>query len=144
MADSLAVYDSVDRHMADADAVDKAALAPGIFLAWCVNLGLESRELNEQHERAVLRLRYREITGSEFLVAACGGVLDASALGENGRRFADNHYEAYLDALREFAPGGEIYSLEDDWNLYDRMAAVLTRRYMGRQAPSTPWWKFWK
>lgn len=123
------IVDAVGRRMADGCAVDEAAALPGLFLAWCVNMGLHHPALVEREPRAVLRLKYREITGGEFLVAACGGTLDDQALSAAGLAFARTHYRDF-----ERVAG----RVEDGWSHYDRLVPWLMERHMGRKAPRVP------
>ena len=82
--------------------------------------------------------------GSELLVSACGGTLSSENLNGGGCAFTDRYYASYLDDFRdtfEVSP----YEVEDDWLHYDKIAAVLTERYMNRGVDKgTSWWKFWK
>ena len=117
----------------------------GMYIAWCANLQLVSRLLVEESEQLLLRVRYREATGSELLVAGCAGELHTRWLSEAGRRFTDEYYPQYAT---DFASvfGGDPYDVKDDWAHYDEIAAVLTRAYMhgaGRHARGRKWWKFW-
>ena len=140
------VYDDLDRHLAEAGSIERAAVPMGMYLAWCANLQLVSRRLIEEAEQLLLRVRYREITGSELLVAGCGGELHSRWLSEDGQRFTDAYYPQYL---ADFASvfGGDVYDVKDDWAHYDEIAAVLTKRYMvdaGKSRRGGKWWKFWK
>lgn len=121
----------------------------GMYIAWCANLQLVSQRLVEESGQLLLRVRYREVTGSELLVAGCAGELHSRWLSEAGRRFTDAYYPQYL---ADFAAvfGGDAYDVKDDWAHYDQIAAVLTRAYMrgaGRHglggARGRKWWKFW-
>ena len=111
------IYDDLDRHLPVAGAIERAAVPLGMYLAWCVNLQLTGRTLEDEAGSMLLRLRYREKTGSELLLAVCGGVLDA-------------------------------VDVEDDWDHYDRLAPLLTRRYLGEgrgtDRRGRRWWKFWR
>ncbi|MDH3641243.1 MAG: hypothetical protein OES38_04060 [Gammaproteobacteria bacterium] len=147
------VYDDLDRHLPEAGSIERAAVPMGMYLAWCANLQLVSQRLTEQAEQLLLRVRYREVTGSELLVAGCAGELHSRWLNAEGCRFTDEYYAQYL---ADFASvfGGDIYGVKDDWAHYDEIAAVLTRHYMhgtgrrsaGRSAGrggERKWWKFW-
>ena len=48
----------------------------------------------------MLRVRYREVTGSELLIAGGAGRLDDTHLNEEGQRFTAAFYPAYLDDFR--------------------------------------------
>ena len=134
------IVDAVARRMERGCAVDEAAALPGLFVAWCVNMGLIDPALAEREARAVLRLKYREITGGEFLVAACGGRLDDKALTPAGLAFARAHYEDFERAASERLDG----PLEDGWRHYDCLAPWLMERYMGRppKRPRLAWRPF--
>lgn len=140
------IYDDLDRHLAAAGSMDRAAVPMGMYLAWCTNLQLVSRRLVEEAEQLLLRVRYREVTGSELLVAGCAGELHSRWLSEDGRRFTDAYYPQYL-ADFELVFGGDVYDVKDDWAHYDRIAVVLTKRYMHaaaqRHGRGRKWWKFW-
>ena len=129
------IIDDVARQLSAAQAdgcgssFERAAAIPGMFLTWCVNLGLISDELARREESRILRLKYRDITGGEFLVSACGGMLDASMLSANGLSFARENYEAFELAAREMIE----MPIEDNWVHYDRMAPWLTEKYLGRK-----------
>jgi hypothetical protein len=139
------VYDDLDRHLPEAGSIERAAVPIGMYLAWCANLQLVSRRLVEEAEQLLLRVRYREVTGSELLVAGCAGELHSRWLSEDGQRFTDEYYPQYL---ADFASvfGGDVYDVKDDWAHYDKIAAVLTKAYMhgvGRHGQGRKWWKFW-
>ncbi len=145
----IAAYDDLDRHLAEAGSIDRAALPMGLYLAWCANHQLLSDALLEQAAALVLRVRFREATGGELAVAGCGGVLRPEHLSAEGRAFTEFYYSDYLDDLRGTF-GEPVYELQDDWDHYDRIAEVLTRRLMVfRKAGQTEqgdrrWWKFWR
>ena len=119
----------------------------GMYLAWCVNLQLVSEPLRERADQALLRLRVRELRGSELLLAVCGGVLDSDDLNAAGRQFTQAYYPHYLDDLRSLV-GGDPYAMTDDWPHYDQVAKMLTARYYKR-SPSRSrkgrraWWRVW-
>jgi hypothetical protein len=145
------VYDDLDQHIAEAGSIERAAVPMGMYIAWCANLQLVSRQLVEEAEQLLLRVRYREVTGSELLVAGCAGELHSRWLSEEGRAFTDAYYPQYLADFGSVF-GGDVYGVKDDWAHYDEIAAVLTRAYMHgagrgrRHAPGSPgrkWWKFW-
>lgn len=146
------IYDDLDRHLELAGSIERAAVPMGMYLAWCANLQLVSPQLAADAGQLLLRVRYREVTGSQLLVAGCAGELHSRWLSEDGRRFTDGYYPQYL---ADFAGvfGEDVYSVQDDWDHYDRIAAVLTKHYMGsdrtdrggRRGGSRggKWWKFW-
>ena len=132
------VVDDLDHHLPEAGSIERAALPMGMYLAWCANLHLCSEAFQQAHEGPLLRLRYRELTPVEFLIATCGGAITSEDLSPEGEAFTRGYYPGYLDEFRGVfladAPiAGDVYSVRDDWAHYDRIAAVLTRRYMDRK-----------
>ncbi len=150
MPQTAVVYDDIDHHISEAGSIERACVPMGMYLAWCANLHLISEQLQQSCETLLLRLRYREVTGSELLVAGCGGRLTSDCLNAQGRQFTDRYYAAFLDDFRAVF-GEDIYGVADDWAHYDRLSRVLTRHYMAgaeksrRRAGSrgSRWWKFW-
>ena len=138
------IVDSVAAHLAEARTIDRAAVPTGMFVAWCANLQLLAPAFEEEASALVLRVRYREITGSELLVAGCGGELVEDHLTAEGAAFARRYYPHYLDDFRRVF-GDAIYDVKDDWAHYDRIAPVLTDALMGgRRRARRRWWHFWK
>jgi len=121
--------DDLDRHMAAAGNIARAAVPLGMYLAWCANLQLISGRFQQEHEGALLRLRYRELSPAEFFTATTSGALDFQQLSPSGAAFSRAYYHRYMDDFRTtFA--GDPYSVRDDWPHYDQIAAVLTRHFM--------------
>jgi hypothetical protein len=143
------IYDSIDRHLATAGSIDRAAVPLGMYLAWCAGMKLLSPAFEAAHEDLLLRLRYREVTGSVLLTAGCGGVLSADVLNAEGRDFTERHLDGFFDDLRaSFGP--DIYGMEDSWQQYDRVVPLLMQRLMGKRNGSgrndgeRRWWQIWR
>lgn len=150
-------FDDLGRHLAAAGSIDRAAVPLGMYLAWCANHQLLSPALQDHAGTLVLRVRFREVTGSELLVAGCGGCLGAEHLDAEGRAFTEAYYGRYLDDFRSIF-GADPYGVRDDWDHYDRIAPLLTRQLMSfrggssadrvhesvpRRRERSNWWKFW-
>ena len=146
------LVDSLDAHMAASGGIDRAALLPGMYLGWCVRLGLVTQAFKSEHDVAVLRLNYGEGSGVELLVG-CGGSLHYDWLTAQGAAFTRHYYPGYeADWSRVF--GADIYGVEDSWSNYDLLAPVLTRALYefndhSRKATTTgakrsERWKFWR
>ena len=95
-----------------------------------------------------MRVRFRDATGSELAVAGCDGVLRPEHFNSEGRSFTEAGYADYLDDYRKVF-GDAAYEVKDDWDNYDRIAPVLTRRLMsfrnhGSTEGGRSWWKFWR
>ncbi len=112
---------------------------------------LVSQQLQDRAERLILQVRYREATGAELLVACCAGTLDAHCLNEAGQRFTEAYYPRYMEDFRAVF-GDAVYDVKDDWAHYDKIAKLLTERYMHHRGVPSPkrnskgssWWKFWR
>lgn len=121
----------------------------GMFLAWAINRGLEG-DLHRTDSTEELRaVRARTMTGREFLEKACDGRFWEEDLNEEGNAFAKQYYatnrygEDYDKTLASGLP--TIYHVADSWENYDRIAAVIDRRFSEwKHGPSKRWWEFWK
>jgi hypothetical protein len=140
------VIDDIDTHMSAAGAIERAALVPGMYLAWCVNLQLLAADFAREFERETLRVRYRDLSPGAFFVKATGGCLAETQLSERGRLFAQHYYATYRDAV---VPA--LYDAKDDWDTYDTIAPTLTKAYYafadgGHKVaqPGRHWWQVWR
>jgi hypothetical protein len=138
--------DDLDAHLAAAGSIDRAALVPGMYLAWCVNLQLVAKAFDARHGRDILRLRYRELTPAAFFLKTAHGRLTDDLLSEQGARFAAHHYAHYR---AETAP--TLYGAKDDWATYDSIAPALTKAYYAfAETDHRPlqrgkhWWNTWR
>jgi hypothetical protein len=121
--------DSIDNHLSEAREIDRAAMPLGMYLAWCVNLGLVSDDVARDHERLVLRVRMHDALGSELLIALGGELTDAH-LNERGRDFTAGYYAEFMDDFRQLF-GERCYEAGDTWDNYSKLAAVLTPKLLG-------------
>lgn len=125
------MYDNLDNHLAEAQDMAQAAVPMGMLLAWCASMHMLSAEYQQEHERAVLRVRMQEISGSELLIAG-GGDLRREMFTEAGQKFLDRYYPRYLDDyLTTF---GQLYGIADNPGNYSKIAQVLTKAYLGKAA----------
>jgi hypothetical protein len=143
--------DDIDEHMAAAGTIERAALVPGMFLAWCVNLQLVSAEFTAAFERDLLRVRYRDMTPGAFFIKVTGGRLDTAVLSQRGRLFAEHYYSTYREQTSGGAGATALYDANDDWDTYDSIAPELTRAYYafadaGHKLARTDkqWWQVWR
>lgn len=104
----------------------------GMLLAWCANMHLLSADFQQEHDRMILRLRMREIGGSDLLIAS-GGDLTEAMFNDQGRAFLDGYYDKYFDDVRSVL--GDLHSFEDNWDNYSKLAQLITARYMAKSKP---------
>jgi hypothetical protein len=139
------IIDDIEAHMGAAGAIERAAMVPGMFFAWCVNLQLVSNGFAAEFERETLRLRYRDMSPAAFFLKTTGGRLDAEQLSERGKLFAQQYYATYRDEHVG------LYQAQDDWDTYDGIAAGLTKAYYafadgGHKVAQggRHWWQVWR
>lgn len=151
------IYDEAGAHLADAGSFERAAVPLGLYVAWCAHHQLLSDALMHDAADLLLRVRFREIGGSELLVAGCAGRLADEHLNAQGQAFTEHYYPRYMDDFRaEF--GDDVYGVRDDWASYDRIAVWLTAAFMaycggsrgqgaaqgGWLQEARKWWKSWR
>jgi hypothetical protein len=132
-----------------------AATHIGMFLAWAVQNGLENDFHRERSGELLKKLRRREITGRQLFEAACGDRFAERDLNPEGNAFAQYYYvdEAgqrgpyFADYKRVLAARlPSFWHVADTWENYDKIAAVISRRFEEWKNPSRKrrWWQFWK
>ena len=120
----------------------------GMFLAWAVTRDLVGADLREYASDLLAAVRERRMTGRELFLDACDYKFLDGDLNEEGNRFASWYYadSGYLaDYERTLARGlKSFYHVEDNWENYDRIAAVIDERFKNLDSlKAKPWWKFW-
>jgi hypothetical protein len=108
----------------------------GMFLGWAIQRGLEGEFHRDESTGAVAAVRSRNMTGRDFLFSECDEKFWEEDLSEEGNAFAKAYYErqdaeGYLsDYAATLGPGlPSLYHVTDTWENFDRMAAVIDRRY---------------
>ena len=132
-----------------------AATHIGMFLSWAVLNGLESDFHWQRSAELLARLRRGEITGRQFFEAACAEKFAEKDLSEEGNAFAQHYYvgEAerrgpYFADYKKVLVAGlpSFWQVADTWANYEKIAAVITRRYeeWKKPPPVKRWWQFWR
>ena len=129
------IIDQLSAHLEAAGAPDRAAMHIGVFLAWCVNHELISEQVRRRHGGLLIKVKLRELDGSDLLLRIAGGQLSEDLLSEAGRKFARAYYGDYLgDYAAALGLDPERpYDVEDSWGVYDQIAPLLTRKQRDRQ-----------
>lgn len=107
----------------------------GMFLAWVIVNGMEGDELREYSSESLEAVRARRMTGREFLFKECDGKLCEWDLNEECNAFARYYYSApeciylkdYAETLAADLPS--VYHVQDTWENYEKIAAVITERF---------------
>jgi hypothetical protein len=133
----------------------------GFFLAWAFHRGFVGELHLEEDQDQLAAVLAREITGREFLLTCCDEKFTDEDLSEEGNAFAAAYYPTqYLedfDCLVLRSGFSSDYHAPDTWEFFDRLAAILDRRFSqwkqgGKQWPALPlsllpayrrWWRFW-
>jgi len=109
----------------------------GMFLAWAIINNLESKFHRTESAASLAAVRARQMTGRQFLFQECDERFWEQDLNTRGNKFA----KAYYDSKKEefsynqdyFVTFGDdletLYHLEDTWQNYDKIAAVISRRF---------------
>jgi hypothetical protein len=142
----MKIYDDIDRHMDAAGGIERAAVPLGFFMAWVVNLQLASTDFTRRAGDDLVRVRMRDLTPGAFFIKRCHGRITSAELNERGAQFVESYYaDKYLTDFAEAfklpsADKGAIYGVQDDWQHYDLLAPILTRRFFaaGRNPPPKP------
>lgn len=102
----------------------------GFYLTWLAMQSMVSDSL-APHAEAV---RQRKMTGRDLLMAKCDDKLLDSDLNARGNAFTQGYYDTdfFTDYMRVFGipedPEEAFFQVEDTWENYDRLAAVLDTR----------------
>jgi hypothetical protein len=109
----------------------------GMFLAWAITRNLEGEFRRDESEAELAAVRERAMTGRDFLFRACDGKFWDEDLSDEGNAFAEFYYgtggsagpyfDDYRDILERDVQG--TYYVEDTWENFDKLAAVIDRRY---------------
>lgn len=101
----------------------------GMFFAWLINEDFLSEEFLEDFEDDAVRLKNRDITGTDALFLIDGKFIDV-LLNDEGNAFTsayynNSYYNDYFDLFQEY----DSYSVEDTWANYDRLVPIIDKAY---------------
>lgn len=120
----------------------------GMFMCWAVQRGLTSEFSKFEPPDLISKLLNRVDTGGFFFSEAselCCGKLNDEDLVDQAAAFAEHYFRVDAGSRRNFFHDvrGIVKKLPEDrdsWELYDRFATVLDKRYAAWQKP---WWRVW-
>ncbi|WP_042721919.1 hypothetical protein [Flavobacterium sp. B17] len=120
----------------------------GMFINWCINKGLISKELMEDTEEEIERLKRRNITGAEFVMDSMDGKFSSYDLNPMGNAFAEDYYKDETDFGNKFSSFADdyvnlfdtkaeendyeyetFYHIEDTYENYDLMKQIIDYRF---------------
>ena len=104
----------------------------GIFLAWVINNDLVGELHVKESPQALEDVKNRRMTGRDFLINECDAKFWEEELDQEGLDFTESYYsedyfDDYTEVLAEDLP--TIYHVEDTWANYERMSALIDRRF---------------
>ena len=109
-----------------------------MFLAWAIMNDLEAESHRKESPAAVAAVRAKQMTGRQFLFKQCDGKFWEEDLSDEGNAFAQFYYGAdgtfgpYLADYEAVLVGDDLassYHVEDTWQNYDKIAAVISRKF---------------
>lgn len=111
----------------------------GMYLAWIINSNLGSEELINLSNEDIQRIKNKNMTGREFLIENCNGILNDKFIHKQAKEFSLGYYLSsredycqylgdYLDTFKR-SQKGSLYELEDSWENYEKIARIITSRY---------------
>jgi len=107
----------------------------GIYLAWAINNHLEGEFHQEESEEELQQVRDRKITGRDFLIQMCDEKFWEEDLNEQAFAFTQAYYESnqyfndYNEILVHSKGLSDTYAVEDTWENYDLVAAIISQKY---------------
>jgi hypothetical protein len=105
----------------------------GMYLAWVIDRGLASPRLVKEAGRSLQLLRERRITGRRLLFTELDEKFFDALLTQTGTDFTRDYYETdvYFADYDAILAGGlpSTYHVEDSWENYDKIAAVIDERF---------------
>lgn len=107
----------------------------GMYMAWIINHHLEDEFHQEESQTELEQVRTRQMTGLQFLTAMCDEKFWEEDLNDEGFKFTQAYYESQqyfkdYDAALVYSKGlTETYAVEDSWENYDLIAAVIRQKY---------------
>jgi hypothetical protein len=102
----------------------------GMFLGWAILRDLVGEPHRRDDERVfdLNRIRNRQLRPRDFVLNWCDEKLTDEDLNDEGNAFAADYYqESYLTDWAELFP--DNYRIDDSWANFDRVLALLDRRF---------------
>ncbi|MEH6678462.1 DUF7832 domain-containing protein [Phenylobacterium sp.] len=131
---------------------EAAATHIAMFVAWCALNGMAGELHTSDSAELLASLKARDITPTQWFIAACDEKFTDEDLTEEGNAFAAAYYgaggnlasapNAYLsDYEKGFPEAVSLYEVSDTWQSFDRIAPKIARRLKRRSKPR--WLKRW-
>ncbi|MFT6501546.1 MAG: TPR repeat protein [Crocinitomicaceae bacterium] len=144
----MAKYDDVSWHFDGAkfpkgEPIELGATHIGMFFKWCVINDLITEEHAQRNPEELEQVRNGQLSGRDFVMDFCDGVLGSDDLTETGNRFAEDYYNDntdfgkkcaeysgdYCRAIDQGREHGEIYEFEDNPFNFDAVNGIVDHRF---------------
>ena len=115
----------------------------GMFLNWCIDNHLISKEFKEDIKGVIEKIKRREITGAELVMDFMDGKFSEYDLNDMGNAFAQDYYKDETDFGNRFSSFADdyvnlfdtkaeyetFYHIEDTYENYDLMKQIIDYRF---------------
>jgi hypothetical protein len=124
------------------------AIHIGMFLAWCIDNDLLSKEQYEDNPESIQEVKNRTLTGAEFLMDACDEKFTDEDLNTKGDKFAKAYYQFgnsraskfsknYADYMSDYSEfmtekyptEDDFYTVENSWENYYSLKTIIDQRF---------------
>ena len=146
----MAKYDDASWHyngdFPDNLPTENGATHIGMFLTWCIDNDLLSREQTEDNKEDIENVKNRIMTGAKFLIVNCDEKLTDYDLNSIGNKFASAYYEYnkktkfsefyanYIDdysgILNNSSIEKDLYEIENSWINYKLLKPIIDQRFI--------------
>jgi hypothetical protein len=125
----------------------------GMFAAWAMMNGFAGAIHTDDYPTLLGRLQNRELTPGSWFIEACDEKLTDEDLNDEGNAFAQSYYanedglksdvpnflDDYTEAFPDFE---ELYRIPDTWESYEKIAPVISRRFIKWRNSRSGWRRF--
>lgn len=142
-------YDDVTWHFEGAkfpkgEALELGATHIGMFFKWCAINNLISQKHTQRNPEELGQVRNSELSGRDFVMDYCDGILGNDDLTETGNKFTKDYYNDntdfgkkcaeysgdYCRAIDQGREHGEIYEFEDNPFNFDAVQDIVDHRFI--------------
>jgi hypothetical protein len=117
-----------------------------MFLCWMMLQGHVGPDHMDDRNEVLTGLTNRSLTPGQWFFKWCDGKFCGSDLDEIGNQFAEYYYceegkyKQYIsDYDNLFSEYGDLYSVPDTWESFDRLSPIIRNRYHDWKKPPSIW-----
>ncbi len=104
----------------------------GMFVAWAIHRGLVSPELAAEAPEEIQAVLARQKTGRELIFSYLDESVGDDELNDEGQAFGKSYYASntYGKDYEKLLGRDSCYRVEDTWENFDLIAAMIDKRYV--------------